>query len=75
MNLQHCWFRFQHATTKPSKWHSTEPSHLAVTQHSLCLIESHSVLIKNCIGLDAFKNRPALLLFEQKALLAVPGRG
>lgn len=26
MNLRQCWFRFQRATTKPSKRHSSEPS-------------------------------------------------
>lgn len=68
MNLRQCWFRFQRATTKPSKWHSRDPSHTAVTKHSLCLIGRRSDLIKteNCVGLNACKNSPTLLLFVQK---------
>lgn len=68
MNLRQCWFRFQRATTKPSKWHSRDQSHSAVTQHSLSLIERGSDLIEieNSVGLNACKNSPALLLFEQK---------
>lgn len=46
MNLQQCWFRFQRATTKPLERHSRDPSLLAVTKHSLCLIGSLSDLIK-----------------------------
>lgn len=57
INRRQCWFGFQHATAKLSKWHSSDSSHSAVTQHSRRLIERRSDLIKieNSCGLNASK--------------------